>query len=166
MRGQSTITRMTLCFIFVIIGGLGIARGEPVAVEGQPLAANVNRVLQALDSLGSPLPKETLESLTRAAKARDAAQLQKLLDPHVLFVVSLNPESRVKVQRGAAPAVLQQAGYTPVLVKVVNESTVTKRMRIVSPQSGPPYAGVAELSMKRQQGRTAAERKYRWRNRS
>ena len=151
MRGQSTIARTTLCFIFVIIGEVGIARGEPVAVEGQPLAANVNRVLQALDTLGSPLPNETLESLVRAAMARDAAQLQKLLDPHVLFVVSLNPESRVKVQRGPAPVVLQQAGYTPVLVKILNESTVTKRLRIVSPQAGPPYAGVAELSMKRQQ---------------
>jgi hypothetical protein len=46
---------------------------------------------------------------------------------------------------------LQQAGYTPVLVKVINQSTVTKRIWIVRPQAGPPYAGVAELSMKRQQ---------------
>jgi hypothetical protein len=130
---------------------MGIVAAEPVAVEGQPLGANVTRVLQALESLGSPLPKETAESLTRAAKARDASQLQRLLDPHVLFIVSINPESRVKVQRGAAPAVLQQAGYTPVLVKILNQSTVTKRMRIVSPQAGPPYAGVADLSMKRQQ---------------
>jgi hypothetical protein len=124
---------------------------QPVSVDGQPLAANVNRVLQALDTLGTPLPKETVASLTAAAKARDAAQLQRLLDPHVLLVVSLNPESRVKVQRGPTPAILQQAGFTPVLVKVVNESTVTKRLAITSPQSGPVYAGVAELSMKRQQ---------------
>src|SRR5262249_32710711 len=144
-------TATVLCLVSPIVGGVDIARGEPVAVEGQPLAANVNRVLQALESLGSALPRETLEPLARAAKARDANQLQKLLDPHVLFVVSLNPEWRVKVQRGSAPAVLQQAGYTPVLVKVLNESTVTKRMRMVSPQSGPPYAGVLELAMKRQQ---------------
>jgi hypothetical protein len=129
----------------------GSATAEPVAVEGQPLAANVTRLLLALEGIGSPLPKETADRLAQAAKARDAAQLQKLLDPHVLFVVSLNPESRVKVQRGPAPAVLQQAGYTPVLVKILNESTVTKRLKIVSPQAGPPYAGVAELSMKRQQ---------------
>jgi hypothetical protein len=108
-------------------------------------------VLQALDSFGTPLPKETVASLTQAAKARDAAQVQRLLDPHVLLVVSLNPESRVKVQRGPAQALLQQAGFTPVLVKVVNESTVTNRLRMTSPQSGPVYAGVAELSMKRQQ---------------
>jgi hypothetical protein len=68
-----------------------------------------------------------------------------------LFVVSLNAESRVKVQRGPANARLPQAGYTPVLVKVVNESTVTKQLQIDSPQAGPVYAGVAPLSMTRQQ---------------
>jgi hypothetical protein len=124
---------------------------EQVAVDGQPLAANVNRLLEALATLGVPLPKDTSERLAQSGKARDAAGLQKLLDAHVLFVVTLNPESRVKVDRGPAAAMLQQAGFTPVIVKVVNQSTVTKRLGITSPQSGPVYAGVAELSMKREQ---------------
>ena len=67
------------------------------------------------------------------------------------LVVAINPESRVKVLRGPAPRMLQQGGYTPVLVKIINESTITKRLRIVSPQSGPVYAGVAPLSLQRQQ---------------
>ena len=50
--------------------------------------------------------------------AGDAKGLQRLLDPQVLVVVALNPEARVEVRRGPARAVLQQAGYTPVLVKV------------------------------------------------
>ena len=79
---------------------------KPVAVEGQPLAANINRLLQALDMLGAPLSNEMTTALTAAAKARDAAKLQALLDPRVLFVVSINPESRVKVERGPAPALL------------------------------------------------------------
>lgn len=123
----------------------------PVAVDGQPLAANVLRLLQALDYLGTPLPRQTIDELTAAAKARDAAALQKLLDPQVLLAVSLNAEVRVKVARGSAKAVLQQAGWTPVLVKVLNLSTATKTLRIVSPQAGPVYAGVAQLSMQRQQ---------------
>jgi hypothetical protein len=151
MRDPSNLTVTALVCIFLIATATRDAPAEPVAFEGQPLGANVTRLLAALEALGSPLPKETADQLALAAKARDAAQLQKLLDPHVLFIVSLNPESRVKVQRGPAAAVLQQAGYTPVLVKILNESTVTKRLKIVSPQSGPPYAGVAELSMKRQQ---------------
>jgi hypothetical protein len=129
-----------------------IARDQPdvIPVEGQPLAANVTRLSEAMEFLGTPLPKETTESLAGATKSRDARKLQQLLDPHVLFVVNINPESRVKVARGPAKAVLQQVGFTPVLVKIVNLSTVTKRLNISSPQSGPVYAGVAELSMKRQ----------------
>ena len=122
----------------------------PVAVEGQPLAANVQRLLQALDFLGAALPSQTHARLASAGQARDSQAIQELLDPHVLFVVSLNPEVRVKVARGPAGAVLQQAGFTPCLVKVINESTTTQRLNILSPQSGPVYAGVAELSMKRE----------------
>jgi hypothetical protein len=126
------------------------ARGadpEVVTVEVQPLKANVLRVAEALEFLGAPLPRGTVEAIERAG---DAAAVQKVLDPEVLLVVGVNPESRVKVSRGPAGAVLQQAGYTPVLVKVLNDSTVTRPLRISSPQSGPVYAGVALLSLTRQ----------------
>ncbi len=112
-----------------------------VEVEGQPLGANVGRLLQALEFLGAPLPEETTRKIEKAIEARDAAGLQQLLDPHVLAVVSLSPEARVKASRGPAKGVLQQGGYTPVLLKVINESTVTKALRIRSPQGRPVYAG-------------------------
>jgi hypothetical protein len=114
---------------------------EPVDVEGQPLAANVTRLLQALDFLGAPLSKEQTSAIQEAAKERNAKKLQELLDPHVLVVVSLNPESRVKAARGPATVELQQGGYTPVLLKVVNDSTVTEALRISSPQAGPIFSG-------------------------
>jgi hypothetical protein len=123
---------------------------EPVEVEGQPLASNVRRLIEALEFLGFPLPIETSSALLDAGRARDARKIQQLLDQYVLFVVSLNPEVRVKVTRGPAPAVLQQSGFKPFLVKVVNDSTATQPLRITSPQSGPVYAGVAKLSMERQ----------------
>ena len=71
----------------------------------------------------------------------------------MLLVVGINPEERVKVDRGPAPATLQQGGYTPVLVKVINEAGATKPLRITSPQSGPIVAGAADLSMARQDQR-------------
>ncbi len=123
---------------------------EPIEVEGQPLAANALRVLQALEFLGAPLPRETAAALNKAAAARDPVRLQELLDRHSLLAVTINPETRVKVDRGAGPALLQQGGYTPALVKVVNLSASTAPLRISSPQSGPVYAGVAPLSMQRQ----------------
>jgi hypothetical protein len=124
---------------------------EPIDVdEGQPLASNVERLIQALELQGTPLPGETRRALQAAGRARDARTMQQLLDRHVLFAVHLNPEVRVKVTRGPAPAILQQSGFTPFLVKVVNESTSTLPLRVTSPQSGPVYAGVAKLSMERE----------------
>jgi hypothetical protein len=114
---------------------------DPVEVEGQPLAANVERLQQALDFLGAPLPAETQAALKEAD--RDSKKIQEILDRHALLVMSINPESRVKVARGAGPAVLQQGGYSPLLVKVVNDSPVKGTPRITSPQSGPRMTGGA-----------------------
>ena len=121
--------------------------------EGQPLAANVQRVIQTLDYLGQPLPEKVVAELRDGIKDRASIRLQKLLDDQVLFVVSLNPEVRVKVLRGPAKAKLQQGGFTPVLVKVLNDSTVTRQIKIVSPQSGPVYSG-ASLGILQRQAQT------------
>jgi hypothetical protein len=119
-------------------------------VEGQPLAASTRRVAEALTFLGSPLSSDLITRLAAAWKSRDAVAIQKLLDPHVLFVVSLNPEVRVKVQQGPAKAKLQQGGYMPHLVKVINDSTVSSQLRIASPQAGNVYSGTALAILKRQ----------------
>ena len=124
---------------------------SPVTVEGQPLAANIERLDQALEYLGAPLPDDIRPAIRRAGQARDAKVLQELLDPRVLLVVHINPEARVKLVRGPANAEIQQSGYTPVLVKVINESGGTSRLHIGSPQSGPVYAGMSELSGNRMQ---------------
>jgi len=120
-------------------------------VEGQPLGANVRRVVEALQLLGTPLPDSVRQRLQPALEARDADAIQTILDPQVLLTVSINPESRVRVARGPVRAELQQFGFTPFLVKVLNESTVTRRLRPVSPQAGAVYAGVARGSLLRQQ---------------
>jgi hypothetical protein len=113
----------------------------PVDVEGQPLAANAGRLLKALAFLGTPLPVDVTKRLEKAIAARDAFAVQKLLDPHVLVVVTISPEARVKAMRGPAQAVLQQAGYRPFLIKVVNESGVSRPLHVSSPQAGPNYGG-------------------------
>jgi hypothetical protein len=122
-----------------------------VEVEAQPLAANVQRLMNALDFLGAPLPAALRADLTKAGEARDSSALQSLLDSRVLLVVHINPEARVRVTRGASPGVLQQSGYTPVLVKVVNESRGTQRLHIASPQAGAVYAGMTRLAADRMQ---------------
>lgn len=121
------------------------------AVEAQPLGANIERLLEALDYLGAPVSPSLRRDLSAAARARSAEKLQQLLDDRVLLVVHINPETRVKVARGPAAAVLQQAGYTPAIVKILNESGGTQRLNIGSPQAGPVYAGMASLSADRMQ---------------
>jgi hypothetical protein len=151
--------------------GLGLALGLAVAlvlagpgaradktdvvtdVEGQPLAGNATRLLEALEFLGAPASEKTADALKAAIKDRDAAKIQELLDPNVTVQVTINPESRVKVKRGPAEAKLQQHGFVPVLVKVVNESTVKKPLRISSPQAGPIFSGGGGGNVKDEKGR-------------
>lgn len=145
-------TSFRLSIVAMLVAGT-VSAQSTLDVEGQPLAANVRRLLQALDRLGAPLSETTQLSVLAACNDRDVGAIQRLLDPHVLLSVNINPEVRVKAARGAggaAKAVLQQAGYTPVIVKIVNDSTATHALRISSPQAGPPYAGMAKLSMTRQ----------------
>src|SRR5262249_49311153 len=125
MRNSTMRTRWLSVVIVATFFGRLASAGDlaPVAVEGQPLAANVKRLLHALDYLGAPLPADTQKALKAACDDRDGEKIQRFLDPHVLLAVHLNPEVRVKVARGPARATLQQAGYTPVLVKVTNDST-------------------------------------------
>ena len=128
----------------MLLGFPALSRAEdlPIVgdVEGQPLAANVERLTKAFEFLGSPLPEKVLKDLQVASKKKDVKKIQELLDSRVLFQVSINPEARVKVARGPAEAKLQQSGFVPVLIKVVNDSTVKKELHILSPQGGTVYS--------------------------
>ncbi len=135
--GRSVLA-LAFCLAFAAIASAQTLQSVPV--EGQPLASNASRVLQALEALGAPLPEKLNSELAAAIKAQDQVKIQNLLDPHVLTVININPESRVKALRGPAAAELQQTGYTPVLLKVINEAGVTKPLHIASPQAQPIYS--------------------------
>jgi hypothetical protein len=118
--------------------------------DGQRLAAHSQRIVEALDSLGFPIEDNLKVELKTAQTNEDAASIQQVLDRVVVGVVSINPESRVKVEAGRGDARLQQAGYVPWLIKINNQAVVKSALRISSRQAGPSYAGVAILSMQRQ----------------
>jgi hypothetical protein len=141
MKLQRRCASLWIAFAFAVTTGSFMSAAEKdnldsMPVDGQSLGANVERVVKALDQLESSLPEEVCLALANAIRAKDAARLQTLLDSRVLLVVHINPEARVKVSRGPANATLQQGGYTLVLVKVLNESGGTQRLRIGSPQAG------------------------------
>ena len=110
-------------------------------VEAQPLKAQVRRVAEALEFLGQPLSAERRSALDKALETVDeveaVAAIQKALDPLVLAAVSVNPESRVKADRGPAPAVLHEQGWSVFLVKVHNEAGVTGKLAVRSPNAAP-----------------------------
>jgi EF hand len=136
-----------LFILLLVLGGLtpaaqGVDPPPVVAgIEGQPLAQNAGRLIKALDFLGRPFPADAGKELAKAIEDKDSKKIQQILDTHVSFVVTINPESRVKAVRGPAEATLQQAGWTPVLIKVVNESSAKSALKIASPQSGAVYSG-------------------------
>jgi hypothetical protein len=108
-------------------------------VELQPLAAQVERVVQALELAGSPLEQARQDALKAALAEANAAtaleKIQQVLDPLCLAAVAINPESRVKVQAGPASKELVEQGWRVFLVKVHNEAGVTAPLRCQSPNA-------------------------------
>ena len=108
-------------------------------VEVQPLAAQVARLEEALESLGAPIGAPEKEQLARALALPEAKKaierVQQILDPHCLLGVNINPEMRVKVARGPAAAELDEQGWRVFLVKVANESGTTAALKAESPNA-------------------------------
>ncbi len=117
-------------------------------VESQPFTAQVKRLMEACDFLGSPLRTEDKQALEGALKDGDAAKIQGVLDRYCLFGVQINPEMRVKVAPGEAKPELVEQGWRQFLVKVQNESGATAALRATSPNAqrlhNSPQAEVAD----------------------
>lgn len=111
-------------------------------VEAQPLLAQAVRLQEALSFLGSELSEGDIKSLRALQHQKPGAEttkaIQEILDPYCLAVVSINPEARVKVTRGEAPARLMQGGWTSFLVKVHNDANVTAQLEVESPNALAP----------------------------
>ena len=130
--------------LLLLVAGL-CAFGEELplvsAVEFQPLAAQVARVVQALEVVGEPLPKAEAAELQKllatagGGKAQVEA-IQKILDKRALIGIEINPESRVKAQQGPAAARLMEHGWRTFLVKVANQAGITAVLAVDSPNSG------------------------------
>jgi hypothetical protein len=128
---------------------LVLGPGTPPACAALPVVEEVDvklfredsgRLLEVLQKSKTPIPEETLKTIKGLLKQRGEqakaaiARVQKLLDPYCLIGVTINPESRVKVQRGPAQARLLQARDTILLIKIQNEAGVTHALKVTGPQ--------------------------------
>lgn len=147
------------CLTPMGIGRPAGGEGTPaaaIAVERQPLIAQVERLADALRFLGAPLSRE---DSFRLAMARDllpeplaVAEIQAALDPHCLAFININPESRVKVERGPAPAELVQGSWRVFLVRVRNEAGVTAKLQAESRHARLVFDGKANAMPDAQDG--------------
>lgn len=143
---------MRLFCLILLVCGIVPGQQLPVVtpVDHQPLAAQVSRLLEALQFLGEPLPADETAELKRLAGApadrvAAVADIQKILDRHCLVGIEINPESRVKVQEGPAKPELVEQGWRTFLVKVNNQAGITPVLVAESPNAGmlagsEPYA--------------------------
>ena len=105
-------------------------------VDWQPLAAQVRRLIESSEYLGTPFAEADKAALQTALDSSDARasiqKVQEILDHYCLFSVHINPEMRVKVAQGPARPELVEQGWRQFLVKVQNESGTTATMMAVS----------------------------------
>ena len=149
------------CVAFVSLFGTLSAADLPLVthVDLQPLLAQVGRVIEAAEILGVPFSADERSALDVAALKSDAdasiAKIQAALDPRCLFLVTINPEMRVKVVPGAAKAELVERGWRSFFIKVVNESGTTAPLNVFSAQAQSAYSGgaVQNASDRRLRGR-------------
>jgi len=112
-------------------------------VSLQPLAQQVRQVETTLAYLGQPLTQSDHvginQAIGEADEAAAVARLEQILEKYTLAVVDINPESRVKVQPGAAKPELVEAGTRIFLVKVLNKAGVTAHLVAESPNALPIF---------------------------
>jgi len=140
--GAAVLSLVVLFSTF--IAGAEQAHVHPfLEVPLQPLAQGARRLETAMRFLGQPLPAadhQAINDVLRMSDEREAvARLQGVLDAHVLVVVHINPESRVRVEQGAARPDLVQGGTRLFLVKVINEAGVTAPLTVQSLNAGRVY---------------------------
>jgi len=129
--------------LLVFLALIVVPGGAQTRVALQPFAQQVRQVETTLAYLGQPLSQADQEAINRSIDDADEAsavsRLEHILDHYTLFIVEINPESRVKVLRGTTKAELNEAGTRIFLVKVINKAGVTAPLEVQSPNALPVF---------------------------
>jgi hypothetical protein len=117
-------------------------------VDAPSLTAQVKRVIEALDDLGTPLPVADLRTLEQTFDWPDAQKrseaIQNVFDHHCLFAVTIDSAGKPVTTAGLLKAELIEQGWKHFLIKVVNEARATTALQVVSPQAGRLHGAPAE----------------------
>src|SRR6266436_5851020 len=159
-------SRFTFLLVSTALQGIVISCcAAQTGVSLQPFAQQVRQVETTLGYLGQPLSADDHEVIDQAVADADevaaVVRLEQTLDNYTLAIVEINPESRVKVQPGAAKPELVEAGTRIFLVKVVNKAGVTARLVAESPNAQPIFVQ-SDLSAEPPKKILPADARDRW----
>ena len=146
--------RISVFMIWIVTGiaarSVADDAASEIAVPSQPLLAQVHRLSEALDVVGSPLSQSSLLQLSKA-KQLDSPKLvaktvQGIFDPMCLAVVDVQASGPPVISLGSAKPALLEQGWRTFLVKVINRHGRTGRLFVESPNARPlPYAPLEEV---------------------
>ncbi len=109
--------------------------------DRQPVLAQLQRVQEALQVLGTPLNDTILTELQalRAEQSPEvvAHRIQSLLDPMCLLAIQVPESGPPSALRGKVVPQIMEQGWTTFLIKVVNPYGRTERLMMESPNSLP-----------------------------
>lgn len=140
-------TLCSLAILALVLVPQNVARAGELPlltkIEAQPLASATERLIEALEIVGDPLPPAETDELRKAMKETDSAKavktIQQILDPHCLVMVTINAESRVTVAEGPVKKELIQQGWQTFLIKVQNDAGINPKLKVESPNAAPVY---------------------------
>ena len=120
---------VAIAALALFIGVLAFERAGALPVPLQPLAQQAHQIENAMAYLGQPFSAEEISRIDEAVaepnESKAVERLQNVLDSHVLAVVQINAESRVKVEAGPAQPELVEAGTRITLEQVVRDGLLS-----------------------------------------
>lgn len=160
-------TRGWLAFLLgLLFFHVSLHAAEPTAAE-KVLQTNLEAVESTLRAeIGREKEGELLlEQVQKAVAKKNVFAAEELLEKSVFCIVTINPEGRVKVARGAGELSLLQNKPTIALVQVFNQSGGQQTLAVKSSYFGAsknPFAvGLVEKESKLSAALSGAEMEYR-----
>jgi hypothetical protein len=104
------------------------AWGSTADIPAQPYFANVQRAIDALATLGAPLPPADAERIAALARQNDAAAVQEaegILERRTLAQLTIESTGTLRIAEGGAKRELVEQGWRVFLVRVANPSART-----------------------------------------
>ena len=109
-------------------------------IPSQPYFASVNRALEALAKLGSPVAPADADQIASLARQNDGAAVQageKILNRYTLVSLSVDPDVSAHVTAGGAQRTLVEQGWRMFLVRIANPGGRTDNL-VLSTGWGTP----------------------------